>query len=278
MKVKENKGSIAIYVIVSFIFLTIVLLSMLAASKNAEITALKSQGVIKNIYENDVENRSEIYSKTAQSISEAEEPEPAEYTFYFEKPSTWETETPCVHIWNNTNGDTTTWPGIPMTYEGNNIYSITVDGSKSYDELMFTNGDTTDARGVRTQHVRVKRCNGYIFRANISETKTVYFENWYLWSKVYVYVWNHSSGASIHGWPGLEAKSAGKIRAGYDTERDLYSYEIGTNYDRIIFNNGSGSQSTDLNVSDADGAIWGIFNGGNAWHWELHGSWEKYEN
>lgn len=63
MKIKESKGSIAIYVIVSFIFLTIILISMLAASKNSQIVGLKAQGVIKNVYENDIDNTDEIYSQ-----------------------------------------------------------------------------------------------------------------------------------------------------------------------------------------------------------------------
>ena len=63
----NEKGSIVIYVIVSLIFLTIVLISMLAASKNSLITALKAQETIKNTYENDVANADEIYKEKLKS-------------------------------------------------------------------------------------------------------------------------------------------------------------------------------------------------------------------
>lgn len=276
MKIKENKGSISIYVIVTFIFLTIILISMIASSKNAEIIALKAQGVIKNIYEEDINNADEIYSKV---IEENSEPEDAEYTYYFEKPNTWLTETPCAHMWNDDTGITTDWPGIPMKNEGNNIYSITVDSSIGYTNLMFTNGrvNTSSDTGinVKTQHIDLKKSNGYIFRPNVSSTKTVYFEDWYEWSNIHAYAWN---GSNINkDWPGVEANYVGKIREGTDTERNLYSYEIGSTYNMLIFNNGGyGQETKSLDMSDADGAIWGVFNGSNAWHWELFGIWEKY--
>ena len=62
----NEKGSIVIYVIVSLIFLTIVLISMLAASKNSLITALKAQETIKNTYENDVANADKIYENKVE--------------------------------------------------------------------------------------------------------------------------------------------------------------------------------------------------------------------
>lgn len=65
---KNEKGSIAIYVIVSLIFLTIILISMLAASKNSLITALKIQENINNIYENDVASADQIYEQNKTKL------------------------------------------------------------------------------------------------------------------------------------------------------------------------------------------------------------------
>ena len=70
MNNKEEKGSIALYVIVSLVFLSIVLISMLAASKNSAITSLKAQGAIKNVYENDVASTDDIYSSVTTKTHE----------------------------------------------------------------------------------------------------------------------------------------------------------------------------------------------------------------
>lgn len=269
MKIKENKGSIAIYVIVSFIFLVIVLLSMLAASKNAEITALKAQGVIKNVYENDIDKADEIYSKIVQSSSEPEEPdepdepEPTEYTYYFERPSTWESTTIYAHMWSDTTGKSTTWPGAVMTNEGNNIYSITVNVSDGYEFVSFQNGSSSQfsdaTKRIVTPNVSLSGKNGKIFRGSLLQsTKTIYYEDFNNYGANYTvktYVWK---GDNNNGWPG---KAATKCDFASPNSKDIYSFAIGTTYDYAIFTNKkSGSwQTGNLSVANAEGCVWRVY-------------------
>lgn len=204
------------------------------------------------------------------------EVEPTEYKYYFKKPSTWSSPTPYAHMWNDNTGITTTWPGVPMVDEGNNIYSITVDPSIGYEYVMFTNGKTNvnGDENVKSQHLDLKNCNGYIFYPNIKSEKTIYFEDWYQWGNIHVHTWITGDSDRQAAWPGLAATLCGETTSNHS----LYSYTIDPKYKYAIFNNnGKGQQTGNLNISDADGAIWGIFTGSDAWHWELHGSWEKYK-
>ena len=69
-KNKSEGGSISVYVIVSLVFLSIVLVSMLAASKNSNITSLKAQKAIKDIYEEDVASVDIVYNKVLEEHGE----------------------------------------------------------------------------------------------------------------------------------------------------------------------------------------------------------------
>ena len=70
-------------------------------------------------------------------------------------------------------------------------------------------------------------------------TETVYFVNNKGWENVNVYAWEPANA----GWPGVAATKEAEQIGGYD----VYSYtaEAGA-YANVIFNNGSGDQTTDL--------------------------------
>ena len=65
---------------------------------------------------------------------------------------------------------------------------------------------------------------------------TVYCENAAGWDEVYCYMWKDGSGDN-QGWPGI------KMTKG---EGNLWSYSISGDWDKIIFNNGSGTQTADM--------------------------------
>ncbi len=65
---------------------------------------------------------------------------------------------------------------------------------------------------------------------------TVYCENAANWGEVYCYMWKDGSGDN-GGWPGV------KMTKG---EGNLWSYSISGDWDKIIFNNGSGTQTGDM--------------------------------
>jgi len=72
---------------------------------------------------------------------------------------------------------------------------------------------------------------------------TTYFINSTKWTTVNAYYWM-DGGASI-SWPGVAMTKTGDTVHGFD----VYSIEVDSNaYNRIIFNNGSGSQTADLEL------------------------------
>lgn len=210
------------------------------------------------------------------------------YTYYFERPSTWESTTIYAHMWSDTTGNQTTWPGTVMTNEGNNIYSVTVNISDGYDWVSFQNGSSSQfsdkTKRVLTGNISLANNDEKIFRGSLLQsTKTMYYEDFYGYGTKYainVYVWKDSNN---NVWPG---KPATKCNFASPNNKDIYSFEIGTTYEYAIFTNKkTGSwQSSNLSVANADGCVYGYmqkyiqdnsnYNGDP--HWEFPGSFEDY--
>ena len=74
------------------------------------------------------------------------------------------------------------------------------------------------------------------------------------WGTVYCYMWNGSGGAGNENskWPGIQMTNNG----------EAWEYNADTNYENVIFNNGSGSQTDDMtypganNIYDATAGKW----------------------
>lgn len=81
---------------------------------------------------------------TFGQVNPTEQPtqEPTEsddYVVYFKNTQSWSSV--YAYAWNSTTGDENRgWPGIEMKSEGNNIYSIVLNGD--YSNIIFTNGST----------------------------------------------------------------------------------------------------------------------------------------
>lgn len=77
-------------------------------------------------------------------------------------------------------------------------------------------------------------------------TITIYFSNSVNWANVYLYAWRDSDENKNHEWPGVELVSVGKNSFG----ETIYSATIDTSeFDRIIFNNGNGEQTQDIDLA-----------------------------
>jgi len=63
IKLKSEKGSVTVFVIVAFIFCMTILINLYWTSTNYQITVLQAQQRIQKIYGDDVENVDEIYRK-----------------------------------------------------------------------------------------------------------------------------------------------------------------------------------------------------------------------
>ena len=84
----------------------------------------------------------------------------------------------------------------------------------------------------------------------------VYYQNTSNWSTVYCYMWNSSGGSENAKWPGVQMTLH---------KDNVYMYTTSTDYQNVIFNNGSGgngNQTSDLQFP-GDGQIY-------------NGSWSVY--
>lgn len=88
---------------------------------------------------------------------------------------------------------------------------------------------------------------------NASSSK-VYYSNSLNWKTVYAYCWNATTGETNAGWPGVKCTDS----TTNDFGETVYSYTADKKFDRIIFNNGSGSQTFDLIISECTSAYYGI--------------------
>ncbi len=70
-KIKSEKGSISVFVIIAFIFCMTVLISIYWSNTNYQIMAAQGEQRIKDIYGNEVERKDEIH----QMISSMKEEE-----------------------------------------------------------------------------------------------------------------------------------------------------------------------------------------------------------
>lgn len=69
--------------------------------------------------------------------------------------------------------------------------------------------------------------------------RTIYLDLGEEWEKVYAYGWNDDSNINNGSWPGVEMTHV---------TGDIYSIEINELFTHIIFNNNSGSQTSDLEL------------------------------
>ena len=60
-KMKSEKGSISVFVIVAFIFCMTILMNIYWSSTNYQVTVLQAEQRIKEVYGNDVNNVNEIH-------------------------------------------------------------------------------------------------------------------------------------------------------------------------------------------------------------------------
>ena len=98
------------------------------------------------------------------------------------------------------------------------------------------------------------------------ELNTFYFTNGIGWENVYVYVWK--GGTPKAAWPGEKATYVEKNKYG----QSIYSFTGLAGYEWLIVNNGKGTQSADIKISDfgSNNAIW--MNGTESGQW---GFWTR---
>jgi hypothetical protein len=159
---------------------------------------------------------------------------PTTRTVYLTNSYGW--TTPCAHYWVD-GGDSTAWPGVQMTNEGGNRYSVTLPVETDF--IIFSdNGSSQTGNLPLKEGLDVYDPSSSTWSSTDSVTRTVYLVSDIGWSNHFAYFW--IDGANLTTWPGV---------AMTQVSGNLYSVEIPTAATKIIFNNNSGSQTGDLILS-----------------------------
>ena len=146
------------------------------------------------------------------------------------------------------------------------------DASKSYlstsgdsETLTFNKADTYDLYlgGDNKVYTAIGSYNTvYLKTSNewnetITNKKMIYFTNNQGWGSVKVYVFK-AGGSGKDSWPGVDADYV----ENNDYGQGIYSVEIDTStYDSVIFNNGSGTQTVDIDITSYRDSIQLYING-----------------
>ena len=147
------------------------------------------------------------------------------------------------------------WPGKAATKEaekvaGYDVYSYTAEVGK-HKNVIFNNGSsqTNDLKWTAGKYYWMGNAKNFAGAtkeeaeaalAKPVEYESVYFVNAQGWAKVNIYTWSPEVGT----WPGVAMKKEAEQLAGFN----VYSYTVekGTSFGGMLFNNGSGTQTGDL--------------------------------
>ncbi len=168
-------------------------------------------------------------------------------TVYFVNADNW-TGTINAYAW--TSSSNAPWPGTAATKEaeqlaGCDVYSYTAE-TGTYANVIFNNGSKQTADLQWTAGKYFVRDGWYTKEEALVklgqpvEYESVYFVNVDGWSNVKIYTWSPSLG----DWPGIDMKKETETIGG----KEVWSHtEIkGSSFGGVIFNNGSGTQTGDL--------------------------------
>lgn len=147
---------------------------------------------------------------------------------------------PEIYFWGVTpSGQTTSWPGVVMTDEGDGWYSYTLDGAECANVIFSNNG--------ASQTQDLSRCSeGWYVDGTWHDTKpesggglTIHFKKPAGWGTARMHYWNVTP-ASVPGtnWPGVQM---------IDEGNGWWSYTIAdASCTNIVFNDNGAAQTTDL--------------------------------
>ena len=155
-------------------------------------------------------------------------PAPIVYTVTLTKPEGW-ANTIYAYMYGSTDKNAT-WPGKAMTADGD-TYSITYTSFEDYEHIIFSDGT------YQSEELELDSTNASYAAQAVT---TTHFKNTVGWSNVYAYIWNDTTNAKNHEWPGV---AISKDSTGF------YAVAYNALYDHIIFTNSAGGQTADLSYS-----------------------------
>ncbi len=183
---------------------------------------------------------------TGEVVPETNPSQETDYTYYFQLPPDWGSNTAYVHFYNtSTDASYKAWPGDEMTLHDATlkIYSckVTQNILDNYDALVFSNGSQTNR-----QTIDIETSNDNLGKIYVPELYPegddvrIYFKGSANWAP-YVYLWKDGNN---NGWPGTQFNTK--------VNKTVYTTTINKNtYNKMIFNKGYGgdaNQSADLDV------------------------------
>ncbi len=178
---------------------------------------------------------------------------------------------PHIYAWDANQNKLTTneYPGDEMadtkTVDGVTYYTITFENETSINLLFTNNGQQTSDFSDITDEVYFNydgatKAYGKIPSSIAYESGNIaYFVNTKNWDHVYAYVFN---GNSNNGWPGPEISQLDTDGA----NQGVYKFGPYTDFNpaKIIFSNGSGKQTPDLDFTQGGYYVYGEYDNGNS--------------
>lgn len=224
------------------------------------------------------------YDKLSFEIDKENTEEASYISFLFE--NNWDWPDAAVFYWGSEFVADTVMPGNPLTEiigqngQGKDIYSVTIPsdvtgflftgtggyGAEQSADILLADVDIEENTCFYMTYddsTKTKPCGSYLYEKptvnpdtptdDEVEKRTVYFAN-YDWtkeegSKLYAYAW---AGQDNNGWPGAEMTEDSEVE-------NLYYVELPVTYENLIFNNGNGSQTDDLDFTGYDAESGKIF-------------------
>ena len=169
-------------------------------------------------------------------------------TVYFVNAQNW-TGTINAYAW--TSASNAQWPGVPATKEaekiaGCDVYSYTAEAG-TYANVIFNNGSGKQTADLKWTAGKYYCKDGWYTKEDAAaklgqpvEYESVYFVNVDSWANVKIYTWT----PEVAGWPGEDMKKEATKLA--DKEVWSYTVEKGTTFGGMLFNDGTGTQTSDL--------------------------------
>ena len=185
---------------------------------------------------------------TSDVPTEPEKPtepdKPVEYegNIFFKNTKNWNNVN--IYYWSTVNPNMVVWPGAEMKNLGNDIFGYTLPEGVEY--VIFTDG-SSQTDDITLDGLNKVYLNGKWVEVGSSELdkpqqskdkEYVYFRNNSNWKNVCAYYWNDNN-TNMTKWPGVEMEKV---------EDGIYRIEIPEEAKYIIFTNGSGDQTEDIEL------------------------------
>ena len=183
-----------------------------------------------------LEGFDKIYKDGSWSVYD--DPIPTLDEIYYKNTNNWNKV--YTYYWSDSNKAMTTWPGVEMSNEKNDVYKAQIPTDAKY--VIFTNGNGTQTDDLTLEGFDKIYDNGswsvYVGTEEPIPEGNIFYQNTENWDDVYAYYWSESD-TKLTTWPGVQMTDAGN---------GVYAIEIPEEAENIIFNNGNGTQTDDITL------------------------------